>query len=210
MMISFGGQDFLLHHSGALYWPSEKLLVVSDLHLEKGSHFALRGFFLPPYDSSHTLSLLTNVMRETGCARLMLLGDSFHDDKAYARLGAKEKRVFDSLCSYNPIWIRGNHDKDFVPQGFLATVAHIESGITFRHEASSDTDFEISGHYHPKAQITPRLSRPCFVTDGTRMIMPAFGAYTGGLFIDSAPILSVLSGGRQVYALGKERVYAVG
>jgi uncharacterized protein len=209
MILHFGGHEFFLHPSGALYWPSEKLLVVSDLHLEKGSHFALKGFFLPPYDSHHTLSLLFDVIKESGCSRLLLLGDSFHDDKAYERLSHKDRTAFDSLTNLNPIWIKGNHDKDYVPEGFLGVDAHIVKGITFRHEAAAGTEFEISGHFHPKTQITPRLSRPCFVEDGIKLIMPAFGAYTGGLCIDSAPFEKILKSERQVYALGKNKTYVV-
>ncbi len=209
MMVSFGGHDLFLHSSGALYWPIEKFLVVSDLHLEKGSHFAPRGFFLPPYDSGHTLSLLTKVIEETLCTRLMLLGDSFHDDKAYSRLSPKDRSAFDALRAYNPIWIRGNHDKDFVPDGFFAADTHVHKGISFRHEASAGNDFEISGHFHPKVEITPYLSRPCFVEDGQKLIMPAFGAYTGGLSINSPSFENILKRKRQVYALGKDKAYYI-
>jgi DNA ligase-associated metallophosphoesterase len=211
MRMFFGGEEFVLHPSGALYWPSEKILVVSDLHLEKGSHFALRGFFLPPYDSRHTLSLLSRVCEETGCARIILLGDSFHDEKGYHRLGVEDRNAFDALKRLNPIWIKGNHDKDFVPADFSGMSDYMHGGIVFRHEAGGH-GFEISGHYHPKVEIRTgfsRLARPCFVEDGQRMIMPSFGAYTGGLSIGEAAFAKILSDERRVYALGRDKVYTV-
>lgn len=210
MKITFGGHEFLLHPSGALYWPSEKMLVVSDLHLEKGSHFAPRGFFLPPYDSRHTLSLLAQVCAETGCARLLLLGDSFHDEKGYARLAKTDRHAFNSLTAFAPIWIRGNHDRDFVPEGFSGMLEYKHESIVFRHEASRDDGFEISGHYHPKIDVSTgytRLSRPCFVEDGQKLVMPSFGAYTGGLSIDNPVFKKIFRNKGRAYAIGKEKVY---
>ncbi len=209
MKIMFGGHEFLMHTSGALYWTSKKMLIVSDLHLEKGSHFALKGFFLPPYDSHHTLSLLRDICAETNCTRLLLLGDSFHDDKGYARLGDKDRDIFDRLKKHEPIWIQGNHDRDFVPDGFSGMSEYWCDGIVFRHEAAKNNDFEISGHFHPKVEINRSLSRPCFVESGQKIIMPSFGAYTGGLLVTDSAFANVLESEKRIYALGGDRVYAV-
>lgn len=208
MKIHFGGHDLYLHPSGALYWPSEKLLVVSDLHLEKGSHFALKGLFLPPYDSHHTLLLLIEVMRQISPARLLLLGDAFHDAKGHARMGAKERGLFDTLRAFDPVWIRGNHDGDFVPDGFLGLEEYALRGLTFRHELSDGGMHEISGHFHPKVEIG-RSGRPCFIENGHKMIMPAFGAYTGGLFITHQAITAHMGTNSRIYALGNQKVYAI-
>jgi len=212
MMISFGGQDFLLHHSGTLFWPSERMLIASDLHLEKGSHFARRGFFLPPYDSRHTLSLLAAVCGEVQCQRLLLLGDAFHDDKGFGRLGRQERSMFADLLAFDPIWIRGNHDRDFVPEGFLGRDSHVHRGITFRHETARDEIVDISGHFHPKADLSnglKRHSRPCFIEDGRKMILPAFGAFTGGLDIDDPVMKDLLNPDCRIYPLGQNRVYRI-
>lgn len=213
MIIVFQEHEFLLHHTGALYWPSERMLIASDLHLEKGSHYARRGFFLPPYDSLQSLSLLLETCKMLRAQRLLLLGDAFHDNKGLERLGRKERALFEGLQAYTPIWIRGNHDNDIAPPGFLVSDTHIQAGIAFRHETTCVSGADISGHYHPKVTIRQGrggLSRPCFIEDGQKMILPAFGAYTGGLDITDAAIASLLDPAMRVYALGKERVYRIG
>ena len=212
MKITFGPQEFLLHPSGILYWPDQSLLVVSDLHLEKGSHLARRGFFLPPYDSHETLERLHTVIASLSPQKILLLGDCFHDPKGYERLPKKERALFDGLLSYNPIWINGNHDGDFVPSGFSAHDAYTLNGITFRHEATANGEQEISGHFHPKTDILHKgaiITRPCFIEDGTKMILPAFGAYTGGLTTAHPSIASLLNKNNRTYALGKDKVYAL-
>lgn len=210
MNITFCGQDFLLHPSGGLFWPAQSLLIVSDLHLEKASHFALRGFFLPPYDTRETLARLDNAIQDFLPLKILILGDCFHDPKGFDRLPKDERVLFDTLMNYHPIWINGNHDGDFVPAGFAAHNAYELQGITFRHEALKDGMREISGHFHPKAEILhkgARISRPCFIEDGNKMILPSFGAYTGGLFVDDPSIADHFTDNRRVYALGEKKVY---
>lgn len=209
MIINFCGQEFLLHPSGALYWPSEKMLIVSDLHLEKGSHFARRGFFLPPYDSLYTLSLLHKVCGELRCRALLLLGDSFHDKEGFFELGKNERALFDDLSLLCPIWIRGNHDYDCLPDKFISRDKYLLKSIIFRHEAIKGAKKEISGHFHPKAEISYGQSRPCFIEDGNKLIMPAFGSFTGGLNIKASVIQELLNPEYNVYALGKTRVYKI-
>lgn len=210
MKITFAGHDFLLHPSGTLFWPGQSLLVVSDVHLEKGSHFAERGFFLPPYDSHETLERLHKAIVELSPQRLLILGDCFHDKNGHARLPANERALFDSLLRYNPIWIVGNHDGDFVPEGFEAHEVFELNGISFRHEASMTSAPEISGHFHPKVDLLHKgafISRPCFVEDGVKMILPSFGAYTGGLSIGHNSIARHFKTPPRAYIKGRDRIY---
>jgi uncharacterized protein len=211
MKITFGNHELLLHPSGVLFWPDQSLLIVSDLHLEKGSHFAQRGFFLPPYDSHETLGKLHKAIDEVSPRKILLLGDCFHDAKGYGRLRTKERALFDALLRYHPVWITGNHDGDFVPEGFTAHDAYTLDTITFRHEATADGQFEISGHFHPKTDILHKgatITRPCFIEDGRKMILPAFGAYTGGLSVSHPSIATLLLKEPRLYILGQNKIYA--
>lgn len=209
MKITYAGHEFILHPSGALFWPDEKILVVSDLHLEKASHFAKKGFFLPPYDSRDTLSQLIKTCTDTQCSRIILLGDIFHDEHGYARMEDKDRAAFNFLLSFSPVWIKGNHDKDFVPEGFCGAKSYMHHGVVFRHETANENEFEISGHFHPKVEITRAVSRPCFIEDGKKMILPSFGSYTGGLSVSSAPIMDLFLGPPRIYAAGQNKVYLV-
>lgn len=208
MKIEFFGQELLLHHSGMAFWPSERIGIVSDLHLEKGSHFAVRGFLLPPYDSQDTLMRLLNVCQEHNIERLVILGDSFHDPKGYERMNDEARKLLDQLRTFNPVWIKGNHDAYFVPENFLAYDEFQLEGLIFRHQAIPGATAEISGHFHPKISLNNgRLNRDCFITDGYKLIMPAFGAYTGGLSIQSPEIKSLFNKECEIYALGEKRIY---
>ena len=210
MKIIFGGHELVLHHSGILLWPEHHLAVVSDLHLEKGSHFAERGYFLPPYDSAVTLQKLLQFCKMHAVKQLIILGDCFHDPKGYARLTAEDQTQFQELLTYDPVWIKGNHDKDFVPPGFVAYDIYQRDGLRFIHEATPEGVNEISGHFHPKISIIHKgghIQRPCFITDGQKMILPSYGAYTGGLDISSPAISQHLKDKRDVYALGETRLF---
>jgi DNA ligase-associated metallophosphoesterase len=210
MKVVFGGHEFLMHPSGILFWPLRSMAIVSDLHLEKGSHFAKRGYFLPPYDSHETLVRLFDVFQELKPENTLILGDTFHDEHGFNRLHFDSRALFKMLLNYNPIWITGNHDGDFVPKGFSAHTSLKIENITFNHQAAVGIEHEISGHYHPKVDIfhlNARVSRPCFIEDGNKMILPAFGAYTGGLSIQDKAIMRLLSKPR-IYALG-EKIYAL-
>lgn len=210
MIITFGTHEFLLHHSGALFWPDERMLIASDLHLEKGSHFARRGFFLPPYDSHDTLSALIKVLKETAAEKLLLLGDAFHDAKGFDRLGKKERALFDRFLAYNPVWIHGNHDAGFVPEGFKGMEDFTQGGVTFRHEAEPGAINEISGHFHPKAEMPfgrGNYACPCYIEDGKKLILPSFGSYTGGLSVTAPAIAELFANAPNLYLLGENRVF---
>ena len=210
MKIEFGHHEFILHASGTLLWPSQNMLVVSDLHLEKGSHFARRGYFLPPYDSHETLVRLLSVCQATDLHKVLILGDCFHDSLGYHRLGTEEIELFDKLRKFNPVWIKGNHDGDYVPEGFEAHAEHVIEGILFRHQAVKDEkNFEISGHYHPKITLKHkggRIEKDCFIEDGRKLILPAFGAYTGGLDVSTPEIQSLFPRSFCAHALGADKV----
>jgi DNA ligase-associated metallophosphoesterase len=173
--------------SGALFWEEQSLLVVSDLHLEKGSSFAARGVLLPPYDTIATLGRLASVIARHDPKIVIALGDSFHDRTAHERLSAPDREAIAALQARRDwIWIAGNHDPA-LPSNLGGVVAsEVAIGpIVFRHEPTG-AEGEIAGHLHPKARVATRarwMERRCFASDGERVVMPAFGAYTGGLSI---------------------------
>lgn len=212
MNTSFSGHSFILHSSGALIWPAKSLLIVSDMHLEKASHFARRGYFLPPYDSSATLVRLFQVLRETGMERLLILGDSFHDAEGYARLTGKDLSLFEQIMLYDPIWISGNHDGDFASPGLVSVDVYVVENIIFRHEARPDARSEISGHFHPKATVHHKggvVTGSCFIQDEYKMIMPAFGALAGGLDIKTPVISRLFADDFVAHIVGKYKVYKI-
>ena len=215
--LAFGGHELQLLPEGCLYWKDENLLVVSDLHLEKGSSFVANGVFVPPHDTCETLSRLNAVLHKTKAIKLLLLGDSFHDENAYHRLDEKCRHDFSQLCeNYEIIWIEGNHERGFVPPGLTSYESLDIKGLIFRHIAKENNqDYEISGHYHPCATIRHKgkaTRKRCFVTDNQRIIMPAFGTYTGSLDVLDPAIRSLMdnefvihmSGGKKIYTFPSE------
>jgi uncharacterized protein len=197
---SFAGETFEATADGALYWPSQKALLVADLHLEKASWFARLGQFLPPYDSHATLSVLAGEAERTGARRLYCLGDSFHDRFGCDRLPANARELLSSLTSrLDWTWIVGNHDPGFADHCGGRIEDEVElGGIILRHEAiRGEPRPEISGHFHPKFRVHLRgrlVSRRCFVTSATKVIMPAFGSLTGGLDAHHPEILGSVGG----------------
>jgi hypothetical protein len=197
---SFAGETFEATASGALYWPSQRALLVADLHLEKASWFARLGQFLPPYDSHATLTALAVEVERTAATRLFCLGDSFHDRFGCERLPSSARELLTSLTSkLDWTWIVGNHDPGFADHcgGRIADEVEI-GGIILRHEAVRDEPHpEISGHFHPKFRVSMsgrRVSRRCFVTSARKIIMPAFGSLTGGLDAHHPEILGSVGG----------------
>ena len=202
---SFAGETFEATADGALFWRSQQALLVADLHLEKASWFARLGQFLPPYDSHATLTALAAEVKRTGAARLFCLGDSFHDNFGCDRLPEPARELLTELTArLDWTWIVGNHDPRFADHcgGRIADDVEL-AGITLRHEAVRDDSCpEISGHFHPKLRVNLKgrhVSRRCFVLSATKLIMPAFGALTGGLDAHHPEILK--SVGRNAAAL---------
>src|SRR5215213_4009778 len=192
---SFAGETFDATADGALFWRDRGALLVADLHLEKASWFAKSGQFLPPYDSHATLSALAAVVEKTGATRLYCLGDSFHDRFGCDRLPAQARDLLTELTStLDWTWIVGNHDPGFADHCGGALVEEVEvGGIVLRHEAVRDDPRpEMSGHFHPKLRLHLKgrsVSRRCFVVSATKLILPAFGALTGGLDVHHPEIV---------------------
>lgn len=204
---SFAGQEMCLLRSGALYWPAERALLVADLHLEKASFFARQGQMLPPYDSRETLERVAMAVGETGARRVFCLGDSFHDGDGADRLEPHAAGMLDALvraCDW--VWITGNHDHAASPRSGGTMIDELAlSGVNLRHEArAGETGLELSGHFHPKLKIRVRgrqVVRRCVVASERRLILPAFGALTGGMDAADPAILAALQPARAIRAL---------
>ena len=184
---SFCHVELMALSQGALFWPAREALLVADLHLEKASWFARLGQMLPPYDSLATLSDLTALAVATGAREIWCLGDSFHDRHGGDRLPARAREMLRGLtASTRWTWIVGNHDPGLTDHlgGEIAGEAEVD-GLVLRHEAvAGELRPELSGHFHPKLRLTIRgrqVARRCFVASDTKLILPAFGALTGGL-----------------------------
>jgi DNA ligase-associated metallophosphoesterase len=185
---SFASREFAALNGGALWWADRRALLVADLHLEKGSWFARGGQMLPPYDSLATLADLTALATATDVAEIWCLGDSFHDARGCERLPAGAQQMLTALtASCDFVWVTGNHDAGGVIDrcgGRIVDEAVVD-GIVLRHEADpAEARPEMSGHFHPKLRVTQRgrnIARRCFVASATKLILPAFGALTGGL-----------------------------
>jgi DNA ligase-associated metallophosphoesterase len=211
--VELNGASLLLDPSGALVWREHGLLVAADLHLEKGSSFARRGTLLPPYDTQSTLEELARLVRRWQPRTVLCLGDSFHDAGGPARLGAGDRARLAGLTRGRDwIWVTGNHDPVIPEEVGGRTAAELALGpLVFRHEASPGAAGEVSGHFHPKASVATRarrISGRCFVTDGRRMVLPAFGAYAGGLDVLDPAIATLMRRRFIAFLLGRERLFA--
>lgn len=212
--LHIAGERLMLDPAGALHWPAQRMLVVADLHFEKGSSAAVRGALLPPYDTRETLVLLAHLIRKYAPRTVVCLGDSFHDSKGASRLQAPDLARLTHLCTESEfVWVLGNHDP-LAPDGLPghAVGEHRIGPLVLRHQALAGRVMgEISGHFHPKATIPVRgtsVCRPCFIADGYRMMLPAIGAYTGGLDVRDAAIGVHFPRGGRVFLLGRERLYS--
>lgn len=214
--ITVNGCALLADPSGAVFQPDDGTLIVADLHLEKGSHFARRGQFLPPYDTRTTLERLGRVIRRFRPRRVVCLGDTFHDADAAARLDVADRDTLLRLVGAQAwTWIVGNHDP-VIPDSLGGdSVTEFElSALRLRHEPlGPPAAGEVCGHLHPKASVSVRgrrISAACFVTDGTRLVMPAFGAYAGGLdCLDPAVAGLFGRAGFRALLLGRDRLHLV-
>ncbi len=204
--LSFGGHEFRVAGGAALFWPSRSALIVADLHLEKASWFAVRGQMLPPHDSMATLDRLAGLIASTGAHEVWCLGDNFHDSAGPGRMQAAARTMLARLTdTLDWRWITGNHD-EALPDGIGGTIveeAEVD-GLILRHRATPDEHRpELSGHFHPKHRAVARgrfVSRPCFVASANKLILPAFGALTGGLAASHHEIMA---------ATGRERAALV-
>lgn len=213
--LTIAGERLMLDPSGALVWPSRNMLILADLHLEKGSAAAARGRLLPPYDSRSTFDRIALLLRHYSPKIVLTLGDSFHDAAGAARLGGAEAARLAAMGRQARfIWVLGNHDPALPASLPGERVREWSEGpFRFLHASlpGQASMAEISGHYHPKATVPVRgasVTRPCFVTDGhRRLIVPAFGAYTGGLDVTDGAIANLFPRGARIFLLGRERLY---
>jgi len=212
------GETAVADPAGVLWLPARKVLVVADLHFEKGSWYGERGQFLPPYDTRETLRRLSAVVGRLGPESIVSLGDAFHDARAEERIGEEDAAALEALCSgCDWTWIAGNHDPS-PPARFGGRVCEeLRIGaLVLRHEPAEgpgDAAFgEVGGHLHPVAKVRRpgrSVRRRCFATDGRRILLPAFGAYAGGLNVRDPAIRGLFPSGVLAMMLGAARVYPV-
>jgi uncharacterized protein len=211
--LHLNGAELLADLSGALAWPDRRLLAVADLHLEKGSAFASRGRLLPPYDTTNTLGRLEAAIQGHRPETVVCLGDSFHDIRGAGRLGgADAARLRRMTNAVDWIWVAGNHDP--APPADLGGRAMLEyrlGPLVFRHIAESGpVAGEVSGHFHPKAGFNWRgrhVGGRCFIGDARRLILPAFGAYAGGLDVRDPAIAGLFGRAARIHILGHTRLH---
>lgn len=214
--IELNGTAVVCAYEGVAYLPGSRILVISDLHLEKGAAHARRGLMLPPYDTAATLARLQVAVARFAPSCIISLGDSFHDRKGSAHLPAIYRDALAAVQSGRDwIWIEGNHDPE-PPQGLAGqfhAAFHAET-LTFRHAPSkTPVAGEVAGHLHPVARVVRRgkgVRRACFAADGTRMLMPAFGSTTGGLLLEHPAIRPLFDREKlSAHLIGAERIYSI-
>jgi uncharacterized protein len=214
--IEVAGATLVADVAGGLYWPQERLLAVADLHLEKGSSFAARGSLLPPYDTADTLARLRRLIETYAPRCVIALGDSFHDRRGARRLSDRDRSALSLLQRGRDwIWIAGNHDP--APIGGIGgtPAAALAIGpLSFRHEPQPDgPEGEIAGHLHPVARVgvsSGSVRRRCFVHDARRLVMPALGAYAGGLNVRDRAFGGLFDHRAfNVHVIGRSRVFGI-
>ena len=213
--IDLAGMAATLDLSGALYLAAEDALVIADLHLEKGSSFARRGQMLPPYDTRETLRALSQTLGRFASRTVIALGDSFHDLGGPDRLADDDRAALAALQSGRHwLWITGNHDRALPKHIGGEVLGELTLGsLTLRHEPTAGAPDEIAGHLHPVGRVVMRgraVRRRCFVTDGRRCLLPAFGAYAGGLNVCDAAFKPLFPNGFTAHLIGDGRLFAIG
>jgi uncharacterized protein len=210
--LDFAGRAFHVVGGRALFWPRYQALILADLHLEKGSWFAVRGQMLPPHDTVMTLERIAALVGETGAVRVWCLGDNFHDSTGPGRMTDDARALLARLTgAVEWLWVTGNHDEQLPPGvgGRIVIEAEV-GGLVLRHEANArELRPELSGHFHPKFRAAGRggsVSRPCFVASDRKLIFPAFGALAGGLAADHPAILAAAGEGAAACVPTAERV----
>ncbi len=208
---TFCGQALRALGSGALWWPEQRVLCVSDLHLGKSERIVRRGgVALPPYDSRETLTRLAADLEHSQAETVICLGDSFDDLDASRALPAQDRLQITAMqAGRRWIWIEGNHDPGPVELGGTHLSEWVLGSLVFRHIATADGVGEISGHYHPKASLAAKgrtISRPAFLVNGQRLILPAYGTYTGGLRCTDAVLAKLMTGEAQAILTGSNPV----
>jgi DNA ligase-associated metallophosphoesterase len=210
--IRFASHELLLDSLGGVFWPERGLLAVADLHLEKGSACALNGSLVPPWDTAHTLDRLGEMIDRWQPTTVVALGDSFHDRHGFARMPPEDARRIGFWAeTIDFVWVLGNHDPEPAPGlAGAQTPCWSLGGLDFCHEARPGHGPELVGHHHPKARIPTRagtVTRPCFVVGPDRIMLPALGAFTGGLDVASPAIARLFPAGGRAFLLGQGRLF---
>ena len=212
--IKFAGETFEILPSGAIFWPSEQILIASDLHLEKGSSFNHKGTFLPPYDSLDTISRLEEMIKITSPKKTLLLGDTIHDKNGLLRMSDEIKENFFSLFKKSTlILISGNHDEELAFPNLKLNPYYKLRNITFIHEMSSNESLEISGHFHPMINTKfkgIRIRSSCFVVTKNKIIIPSFGTFTGGLDIKNNGFPDIIKKETSVFIIYNQEIINLG
>ena len=211
--IAVNGATLLADPLGAAIEPQSRTLIVADLHFEKGSGLARRGRLLPPYDTRATLAALGTLIERWQPRRVVALGDSFHDRDAGERIAAADLEVLGGLMRGRDwIWVRGNHDPEPPARCGGEVADELRIGpLVLRHQPEGDGAGEVCGHFHPKASVRLRAGRVvsgrCFAGDGRRLVLPSFGAYTGGLNVLDPALSGLFRGPFEIVLIGRERLY---
>lgn len=214
--VSLNGQKLVLDASGTIFLPEFSTLLVSDLHFEKGSFLASFRSMLPLYDTTETLSRLEKVVLKYSPKTVVCMGDSFHDFNAEARISEADVSKLNELCkndgACNWVWVLGNHDK-FFPKNIIGrqVEAYELGGISLSHEKTG-AEFEIIGHFHPKARLSlqgHKISGKCFLYDKNLLIMPSFGTFTGGLYIDAPAIKAQFKNKPKACLIYREKLWEI-
>lgn len=212
--IEIAGEACWLDPSGAIYVPDRRVLVVADLHLEKGSSLASRGSMLPPYDTMATLARLAEVVEFYRPAGIVALGDSFHDRRGPGRLLAADRAMLGALAADRDwTWIVGNHDPE-LPSSLGGRIVHEAAlgGLELRHHPRAGACRELAGHLHPVAKVVlfgRGVRARAFLTDGERCVLPAFGAYAGGLNACDPAFAPLFPNGFTAHVIGRSRMFAI-
>ncbi len=212
--ITFGNNELIFSGLNALYWPQRQLVVVSDLHLEKGSYYAKQGNPLPLYDTLDTLLRLKQIIELFKPKSVITLGDNIHDYHAVSRMNETTKDLLGCITQdvKEWIWIMGNHDQNAMPdfKGNVQCYPCLDLGnITFSHDFLENSLFQIVGHYHPKLRVK-NISGKCFLLNKNKIIMPSFGSYTGGFNIESERFKQATNNEIfQAFLLNKNKIWRV-
>jgi DNA ligase-associated metallophosphoesterase len=219
LAVRIAGERCVLRCSGAMHVVEHDVLIVADLHLEKGSAFAMRGQMLPPYDSAATLARLEEEVAAINPRRVVLLGDSFHDSRSIPRMAETDRETLERMAfGRDWLWLEGNHDRkalgrdlDRLPGSVIETLRL--GALRLVHEPMpGDQPGEVAGHLHPSARVAAYgrgVRKPCFITDGQRIILPAFGAFTGGLNVRDPAIASLFASPPLAAVPGRDQVHAI-
>ncbi len=209
--IIFNKHKFQISNEGILFWFDKQIAIISDLHLEKGSSFAHSGQFLPPYDSEETLKKLSRGIKNQNIKKVILLGDTFHDENAFNRMSEKAFFLFNLLIKkYEVIFILGNHENKLKIDHINLLNQYVIDDIHFIHQALQKSIFQISGHFHPVATIKSsikKITAKCLLHTNNHIILPSFGTYTGGLNINDPALKPFVNNKSNVYMLTKKSIY---